>query len=228
MKRKDLILALLVVIVWGVNFIFIRMGLDGIPSMLLVAIRFTLVAFPAVFFIKKPNIEWKYIIAYGLTVGVGQFACMFYSIELGMPAGLASIIAQLQAFISPLLGAIFLNEKVKPKQLIGFVIAAIGLGVIGYVSTTNGASSIPLVALVLIICAPFFWAISNIVVRFASNRATEKGEELNMLSLVVWAGLVPPIPMIILALLIDTPQTLINSIMMYVCENAYLSRASHV
>ncbi len=213
MKKKDFLLALLVVIVWGANFTVIRLGLNGVPSMLLVALRYILVAFPAVFFIKKPNIEWKYILAYGFSVGVGQFGCLFYAMEIGMPAGLASIIAQLQAFISPLLGALFFKESIKPKQLIGFVIAAIGLSIIGVASLSNGISSIPLAALLLTICAPLFWSISNIVTRTASNNAAARGEKLNMLSMVVWASLVPPIPMLGLALLIDTPATLISSLM---------------
>lgn len=213
MKRKDLILSLLVVIVWGANFTVIRLGLNGVPSMLLVAFRYILVAFPAVFFIKKPKIDWKYILAYGLTVGVGQFGCLFYAIEIGMPASIASIVSQLQAFITPLLGAVFFKESIKPKQIIGFVIAAIGLSVIGIASFSNGVSTIPFGALLLNLFTPIFWSISNIVIRFASDKATETGEKLDMLSMVVWAGLVPPLPMVGLALLVDTPTNLINSLM---------------
>ena len=169
MKRKDLILALLVVIVWGANFTVIRLGLDGVSSMLLVALRYALVAFPAVFFIKKPNVDWKYILYYGFSVGVGQFGCLFYAMEIGMPAGLASIILQLQALISPFLGSIFFKEKLRPKQLIGFIIAATGLTIIGIASTSNGISSIPVGAILLTIGAPIFWSISNIITRYASN-----------------------------------------------------------
>ena len=230
MKKNDLLLALLVVVVWGANFTVISLGLDGVPSMLLVALRYTLVAFPAIFFIKKPNLEWKYIILYGFAVGVGQFGCLFYAMEIGMPAGLASIIAQLQAFISPLLGAIFLKEKIESKQLIGFIIAGIGLVFIGIASTSNGIASIPLGALLLTICAPIFWSTSNIIARYASNKVAARGEKLNMLSLVVWASLVPPIPMILLALLIDTPQTLLNSLLnlefISIFSALYLSLAS--
>ncbi|NLY73096.1 MAG: EamA family transporter, partial [Tissierellia bacterium] len=86
MNRKDALLALLVVIIWGANFTVIKLGLGGVPSMLLVAIRYSLVAFPAVFIIKKPKTSWNYIIWYGLTVGVGQFSCLFYAMEIGMPA----------------------------------------------------------------------------------------------------------------------------------------------
>lgn len=212
MKRKDFILALLVIIVWGANFTVIKLGLDGVPSMLLVTLRYTLVAFPAIFFIKKPNIEWKYILLYGFTVGVGQFACLFYAMEIGMPAGLASIILQLQALISPFLGAVFFKEKIKFKQLNGFIIATSGLAIIGIASTSNGVSYIPLGALFLTLCAPIFWSVSNIVARKASIKAAEREEKLDMLNLVVWGSIVPPLPMLGLALLIDTPSTLINSL----------------
>ncbi|MDY0236593.1 MAG: EamA family transporter [Gudongella sp.] len=212
MKIKDLILALLVVIVWGANFTVIKLGLGGVPPMLLVTLRFTLVAFPAIFFIKPPKVSLKYMLLYGLTVGVGQFGCLFYAMHIGMPAGLASIIAQLQAFISPILGYVFLKEKIKPKQLVGFFIAALGLLVIGIASSANGITSVPIPAIILTIGAPIFWSISNIITRKLSDKAKDNNEQLDMLSLVVWASLVPPIPTLILALLIDSPQTLISSI----------------
>lgn len=212
MKRKDFILAILVVIVWGANFTVIKLGLGGIPPMLLVTLRFVLVAFPAVFFVKPPKMELKDILLYGFTVGVGQFGCLFYAMHIGMPAGLASIIVQLQAFISPFLGYLLFKEKFNIKQLSGFLIGALGLIVIGIASSTSGITSIPIGAILLTICAPIFWSISNIVAKSAAKKASEKDEKLDMLSLVVWASLVPPIPTLILALLIDSPQTLINSI----------------
>ena len=106
MKKKDIILAILLVIIWGVNFTVIKIGLDGFPSMLLVAFRYILTAFPAIFFIKPPKIELKLLIIYGLSVGVGQFACLFYAMEIGLPASLSSILLQLQAFISPILASV--------------------------------------------------------------------------------------------------------------------------
>lgn len=212
MKRKDFTLALLVVIVWGANFTVIKLGLGGVSPMLLVTLRYTLVAFPAIFFIKPPKMPIRSLVLYGFTVGVGQFGCLFYAMHIGMPAGIASIIVQLQAFITPFFGYLFLKEKIKIKQLVGFLIAALGLLVIGIASSTEGIGLIPMGAILLTICAPIFWSISNIIARVAADNAREKGEELNMLSLVVWAGLIPPIPTLILALLIDTPQILINSL----------------
>ncbi len=213
MKKKDFFIALLVVIVWGANFTAIRLGLDGVPSMLLVAIRYTLVVFPAIFFVKKPDVSWKYIFFYGLTVGAGQFGALFLAMEIGMPAGLASIVVQLQAFISPLLATIFLSEKISPKQLIGFLIGGVGLFIIGLASTTSSLASIPLGAILLTILAPLFWSISNIIAKFAAKKAEEEGKKLDMFRMVIWSALVPPIPMLILSIIIDSPSVIISSLL---------------
>lgn len=212
MKKKDVLLALLLVTIWGVNFTVIKLGLGGVPSMLLVALRYLLTVFPAIFFVKKPDTQWRYIMLYGLTVGVGQFACLFYAMEIGMPAGIASIVLQIQAFISPVLAMVFLNEKLKIRQIAGFVIASAGLVIIGAANTAGGIGSIPFAAIILNLMAPFFWAASNIVARIASDKAAANGEKLDMFSLVVWSGLIPPIPVLGLALILDTPQTIINAL----------------
>jgi O-acetylserine/cysteine efflux transporter len=60
---------------------------------------------------------------------------------------------------------------------------------------------------------PYIWACSNIIARIASEKTEAKGEKLDMLSLVVWSSLIPPIPVLGVALIIDTPQTLMNAIL---------------
>jgi O-acetylserine/cysteine efflux transporter len=210
MKKKDIILAILLVTIWGVNFTVIKLGLGGVPSMLLVSLRYVFTVFPAIFFVKKPCTEWKYIFLNGLFVGVGQFACLFYAMEIGMPASIASIVLQIQAFISPVLAMIFLNENLKAKQVVGFVVAAMGLVIIGMANAKGGVGTVPFIAILLNLLAPVFWAASNIVTRIASDKANEKGEKLDMFSLVVWSGLVPPIPLFLIALMLDTPETIWN------------------
>lgn len=213
MKKNDAVLAVLLVIVWGFNFTVIKIGLGGVPSMLLVALRYVFTVFPAIFFVKKPDTEWKYIILYGLFVGVGQFACLFYAIEIGMPTGISSIVLQIQAFISPVLAMLFLNEKMKAKQVAGIFVATAGLAVIAWANTGSGVTSIPLAAIFLNILAPFFWAASNIVARIASDKSTAQGKKLNMFSMVVWSGLIPPIPMLIIAMLLNSPHELLNIVL---------------
>lgn len=212
MKKNDFILALLVVIVWGANFTVIKLGLGGVPSMLLVALRYMTVL-PALFFVKKPEIDWKYGIAYGFSVGVLQFSCLFYALEIGMPAGLSSIILQSAAFMTPLLAAIFLKEKIRINQVAGLIVAAGGLYLIGRSAGSGGDSSIPLPALVLTLAAAFFWAISNVILKFASNKIEKEGKKLDMVGVVVWTSLVPPLPLFIMSMIKDSPQVVMSTIM---------------
>ncbi|TCO74427.1 EamA family transporter [Marinisporobacter balticus] len=212
MSKKDFVLALLVVTVWGANFTIIKLGLAGVPSMLLAVLRYVFTAFPAVLFIKRPALEWQYCVAYGFAVGVGQFACLFYAMSIGMPAGIASVVLQSQALFTILFASIFLKEGLKRKQVIGLVVALLGLYLIGGNTGSSGLFSIPFGAFLLTLLAAAFWSFSNIVVKQAANRTASRGEKLDMLSLIVWSSLVPPIPLMILALMFDTPQTLLHAI----------------
>jgi len=210
MTLRDLFLALLVVLVWGANFTVIRIGLDGVPPLLLAALRFLLALFPAIFFIKPPRIPFRYWFGYGLFVGFGQFGCLFSAMHLGMPAGVASVVLQSQAFFTLLFAALLLGEKVTVRQVLGLVLAAAGLFWVG--GGGGGGGGIPLVALVLTLAAASFWGMSNIVVRRAGVLAAAGGNRLDILSLVVWSSLVPPLPLFLCSLALDGPQRVAASV----------------
>ncbi|MGE4589678.1 MAG: EamA family transporter [Acidaminococcaceae bacterium] len=213
MKRRDLILALLVVMVWGANFTVIKLGLVGLPPMLLVTLRYIFAALPAIFFVKRPDIGWKYIFAYGMAVGVGQFSCLFYAMNIGMPAGTSSVILQSQVFFTLIFAAVLLKEPFRLFHALGLAIAAIGLFLISGSIQDSQMSSIPLGALFLTLLAAAFWGISNIIVRFASKQAATHGKTIDMFALVVWSSLVPPVPLFIFALINDTPEQLLNIVL---------------
>ncbi len=215
MNRRDLALALLVVTVWGSSFTVIRIGLDSVPPMLLAALRFALAAIPAVFFIRRPTIQLKYLLAYGATVGIGQFGCMFYAMHLGLPAGLASVVLQSQAFFTLLLAAVMLQEKVSGAQLTGLIMAAAGLILIGSATGLSGTRAIPLSAMLLAVTGAAFWGVSNIVIRKAVNAGVKRELRLDMFSLVIWSSLVPPIPLLVLAFFLHTPEEVAGAILSF-------------
>ena len=127
MSVKDMLLALCVVVAWGVNFVVIKLGLQGMPPFLLAGLRFTLVAFPAIFFVRRPPIPLRWLVVYGMTISFGQFAFLFLAIKLGMPAGLASLVLQAQAFFTLLLGALLLAERLRWNHIVGIIIATLGM-----------------------------------------------------------------------------------------------------
>ncbi len=199
LRPRDLVLALLVILVWGVNFAVIKVGLAGVPPLLLGALRFMLAAFPALLFFKAPKVPLRLYLAFGLTMSVGQFAFLFSAIHVGMPSGLASLVLQSQSFFTLVLTALWLRERWQGNQLAGLLLAAGGLVLIG---SAHGAS-MPLLGFLLTVAAAAMWACGNIV-----SRAVGRHGPMNQLAFVVWASLVPPLPLLALSLLIEGPAAI--------------------
>ena len=100
LSPRDLLLTLAIVAVWGYTFVPIKVALREVPPFALVAVRFAMAALPLVFFIRRPAMPWRYVIGYGIAIGVLQFGLLFLGIKLGMPAGLSSLVIQLQVFFT--------------------------------------------------------------------------------------------------------------------------------
>lgn len=209
MRPKDLGLALLVILVWGVNFAVIKVGVVGVPPLLLGALRFALAAFPALLFLKPPKVPLRWYLAYGLTISVGQFAFLFSAIHVGMPSGLASLVLQSQSFFTLLLAAWWLKERWQANQMAGLLLAAGGLVLIGSASGATGAGgvSMPLWGFLLTVAAAVMWASGNIVTRTVSRYGP-----MNQLAFVVWASLVPPLPFLSLSLALEGPAAIAEAL----------------
>ncbi len=204
MKKIDWFLTSVFVLAWGANFTVSKVGIGIMPPMLLASLRFVLVALPACLLVRPPRIARRYLFAYGALV-IGTFAFSFYGIYIGMPAGLASVVSQCSSFITILLAALFYRERLQARQAIGLLIAAAGLGLIGLSAAPAGGAAIPLLALVLSIVSAGFWSLASLVAKHAAMVAARSGETLSMVSLVAWAALIPPIPLLALAFAMDPP-----------------------
>lgn len=200
MTPKDLLLALLVIVVWGLNFVVIKVGLHGMPPMLMGALRFMLAAFPAILFVRRPQVPLRWMLAYGMTISVGQFAFLFYAMYVGMPAGLASLVLQSQAFFTLFFAALFLGERLRRSNLFGLLVAASGLVLIGL----QGGQAMTLAGFALTIAAASMWALGNVV--------TRKLGKVNLVGLVVWGSLIPPLPFLALSLWLEGPELIGQSL----------------
>jgi O-acetylserine/cysteine efflux transporter len=196
MSTRDLLLALVVIVVWGLNFVVIMTGLQHMPPLLMGAMRFALVVFPAILFVKRPQVPWRWLLAYGLTISLGQFAFLFSAMAVGMPAGLASLVLQSQAFFTLLFAAMFIGERVRAANLLGLVVAAAGLGMIGM----QVDRIMTLAGFLLTICAASMWALGNVV--------TRRIGKVNLVGLVVWGNLVPALPFLALSWWLEGPAAI--------------------
>ncbi|MGY4155470.1 O-acetylserine/cysteine efflux transporter [Bradyrhizobium sp. USDA 4461] len=202
MKPLHIILGILVAAAWGFNFVIIRWGLDSFPPLFLASTRFALAATPIVFF-PRPPISLASFIALGATWFFGQFAFLFVGMSLGMPPGLASIVMQTQAFLTVLFAGILLGETVRAKQAVSLAVAAVGLAIIAGTVVT-GTGDVTLIGFVLVLLASLNWAIGNILVK--------KVRAPDMLALVCWLCIVPPLPLLACSLWFEGWSAIAGSI----------------
>lgn len=194
MPVRDLMLAFLIVAIWGINFVFVKWGVADLPPLLLSSLRFVVAAFPLVFFIKRPSVSIGYLLAYGMLMGVIQFSLIFSAIKMGFPAGLSSVVLQVQPFFTIALSVIFLGERLRFISLVGALIAFSGIVVIAFDQLTPTS----ILLLLMMMGAALSWAGSNVVSKLAGD--TDK------FAFLVWSCLVPPIPLFLGSLLLDGPQ----------------------
>lgn len=206
MTRKDGLLALLVVVVWGLNFVVIKVGLHNMPPLMLAGLRFVLVAFPALLFVARPKVPLSLLLGYGLTISFGQFAFLFCAIKFGMPAGLASLVLQAQAFFTIILGAGVFGERLQKKQLAGIALAVFGVLVLIEASLTG--QHIPMIGFALTLAAAFSWACGNIFNKKIMSHVSRPP----VMSLVVWSALIPVIPFMVASLIFEGPALMLQSL----------------
>lgn len=188
---RHLLLALVVVAVWGTNFVVIKLALGHLPPLLFAALRFTLAALPAVLFLPRPAVSWGNLAAYGLLIGVGQFGVMFIAMHGHITPGLASLVIQLQVFFTIGLAMYFSGERLLRAQWLALLLASGGIAII--VAHTDGSTS--LLGLGLMLLAALCWAGGNLVARQAGR--------INMLAYVVWSSLFAAPPLVALSLLLE-------------------------
>ncbi|MDP9828669.1 EamA family transporter [Kineosporia succinea] len=193
MTTRDSLLAVLVTVIWGMNFVVIDEGLAGFPPLLFVALRFVVVLLPAVFLIPRPAVPWRTLLLVGTFLSLGQFAFLYTSLNAGMPAGLASLVLQTQVVATVVIAAGVLRERPSRKAAIGVGLGACGLAVVAL----GRSAETPLVGLALCVCGALSWASGNVLSRRA---AVPSG-----LALTVWSAVVVPVPLFALSLLIDGP-----------------------
>lgn len=199
LSRGDLLRALAVVVIWGLNFVVMKIGLQGIGPMLLGALRFFAAALPFLLFVRFPKLPWRYVMAYGLAQGLGQFGFLFLGLQMGMTAGMASVVMQTQAFFTLLLAVPVLGERARWSQGLGLLVALGGLVLIA-TAHGEGPGQMTLAGFVLTLSAAFMWAVSNLVARLASRVA-----DYEPFPFIVWSSVFPIVPFTALALWMDGP-----------------------
>ncbi|MGW9437032.1 EamA family transporter [Streptomyces sp. NPDC055607] len=194
MRPAHLFLAVLVAVAWGANFTVVKIGLDHFPPLFFSALRFLAAALPAIFFVGAPKVAWKWIIAVGMVLGFAKFGMLFVALDMGMPAGVASLVIQIQAVFTAVIAFAALGERPTLLGGTGMVVALAGISVAAMDEGTTG----PFLAFALCVAAAGCWGISNVLTRKAAPDDT--------LNFMVWVSAVPVLPLLAMSLWWEGPS----------------------
>jgi len=190
---------LLMVTIWGFNFVVIRWGLNDIPPLLLTLLRFVLAAFPAMLLVRPPRAPWHLIAGYGLFAFAMQFSLLFAGMAVGMPAGLSSLVIQVQAFFTIALVAALMRERPRPPQIAGAAVSAAGLLLVAFFLPSG-----TVLGFALVVAAALSWAIANVLVKRVPADAP--------LSVVVWGSAAATVPLTVAALVTEGPARIAGTV----------------
>jgi len=200
MSPRHVLLATLVAALWGFNFVVIEVGLGEMPPLAFAALRFAAAAAPAVFFVRRPAVAWRWIISVGALIGVGQFGLLFVGMHQGMPAGLSSVVLQTQAVFTVLFAGVLLRERPRAVQIAGMAIALAGVAIIGF----NFGQASPIMAFLLCVGGAAMWGLGNVAMR--------KARPADAFGFMVWMSLVPPLPLLLLSAIFEGPTAVVDGL----------------
>lgn len=200
MPLNHRLLAACVAVMWGLNFIAIHASLEHFPPLFLVALRFAVIAVPTLALVPRPDVELRWLLGYGIGFGTLQFLFLYWGMAAGMPAGLASLVLQASAPFTVLLGATVARDRVSGRRVVGILVAVAGLSLVGW----QRAESAALLPFLLVLAGAFGWAVGNL--------CNARARASNPLHLTLWMSVVPPLPMLALALLLEGPGRIVDSL----------------
>ncbi|MDD2873198.1 MAG: EamA family transporter [Azoarcus sp.] len=209
LSGRDLAAALAVVVIWGLNFVAMKLALRDFTPWQLGAARYVFALVPLIFFVPRPKVAWRWLAAYGLAQGVGQFGLLFLGFELGMSSALASVLMQTQVFFTTIIAFFLLKERLT-RQLTGGLIFA-GLGLLCFAMSFLAAhdataTQMSVSGFVLTLSAAAMWGMSNIVAR----KLQRSSPGYNPLQFVVWSSLTPIVPFVMMSWVFDPVEAQSN------------------
>lgn len=193
MKFHDILLTLLVVFLWGVNFAAIKVGVNHFPPIFMTGLRFVLVAGVLVPFFRFPTAQAGRILGLSVVFGVFHFGTVFLGIT-GVDAAVAAIVLQLGVPFTALLAWRILGDRFGMRLITGMVLAF--LGVVILAGEPKTASSLP--HMLVLVLSALAWGYANIQIKQIGP--------INPLCLTAWMAMFAMPQLLILSAVVETGQ----------------------
>ncbi len=190
MSLRDLLLASLVMLIWGINFAVSKLGVAEIPPLLFMALRFACVALIIAPFMQPKISQLPGILLLSVTLGVGHFGLMFLGLA-SMDAATAAIIIQLQVPFSAALAAFFFKEKLGWLRGAGIAVAFSGVALLSGEPTLPG-------------WLPLLWVVGSGMSFALANVVVKRIGQVNPVLLNGWMALMAAPMLLLLSLIFES------------------------
>ncbi len=182
---KNTFTALLVVVIWGLNFVPMKLGLLVLSPFELGAARYLTAALPLCFIVRFPRVSVRWVFQLALFQGVGQFSLLFIGLQTGMTAALASIILQTQIYFTALLSFLIYRHRPTPLLWLSMGVATIGLMLFAVSALQNNTSrEVTPLGIFYTLAAATMWGAANLT----THQAQHKFPNYNPLAYIVWSS----------------------------------------
>ena len=153
--------ALLVPLLWGLQFVVIKVGLTTFPPLFFVTLRFAAIAAVLLPFVGRPTLrEVGPIIAISVFFGGLNFGLVFVGLEQGQ-AGVSAVANQLSIPFTILLAWPFLGEPPSARVVIGIALAFAGVAL----TVADAPAAVKIVPTLLVVAAGFAWAVGSVLTK---------------------------------------------------------------
>lgn len=175
MSAIQIVCAVLVPLLWGYQFVAIKLGLAEFPPLFFLGLRFLAIALLLIPFVARPTRKQLGPI---LAISVFLSALNFGLFYIGLGLGTGSVTAVAYQLATPfiiLLSWPMLGERPSLRTAAGVLLSFIG------VVAASGGISVNAIATVLVVAAAFAYAVGNVL--------TKRHGPFDSLMLVAWMSL---------------------------------------
>ena len=201
MPIRDILLAILVPVILGFGFVIAKPAMDQLPPILLNGLRWSLSGIIMCWFFPFPKKLIKELLIISFLGSTFQYSLTFSGLNI-VDAASATLLIQCEIPFGIIIAFFILKEKPSLKNLLGLLIAFIGIIFL----TGSPDLQDKLFGVFLLLSGGFLWA-------FAQVMAKPVSEKIGGLALTAWIGVFAGPSSIFLSYLIEgnTYQYIINA-----------------
>jgi len=165
MKIKDIFIALLVPIILGFGFVIAKPAMQYFPPYLLMGLRFTIPALMLVWWFPLPKGLYFDLFKVSLIGSTLQYGLTYSGLNI-IDASSAVLLVQLEVPFGVIIAFFLLKEIPTVKNIIGLIIAFIGVFILTGAPNLEGKY----IGVLLVLCGAFTWSLGAVMAKSLSKK----------------------------------------------------------